>query len=53
MQMFTLTQTDNHASIPPLSFYRQMPFLPPNHSGGGGGDGGTYSMESWKIAASR
>ena len=27
----TLLQTDNHTSIPPLSFFTgQMPFLPPN-----------------------
>jgi len=29
MQVCTLPQTDNHASTPPLSFYR-MPFLQPN-----------------------
>jgi len=31
MQACTLLQTDNHASIPPLSFFTGwMPFLPPN-----------------------
>ena len=31
MQICTLTQIYNHASIPPLSFFiSQMPFLPPN-----------------------
>jgi len=31
MQICTLTQTHNHASIPPLSFFTgQMPFLLPN-----------------------
>ena len=31
MQICTLTQTDNHASTPPLSFFTgRMPFLPPN-----------------------
>jgi len=31
MQLYTSLQTDNHASIPPLSFFTgQMPFLPPN-----------------------
>jgi len=31
MQVCTSLQTDNHASIPPLSFFTgQMPFLPPN-----------------------
>jgi len=30
MQLCTSPQTDNHASTPPLSFYRSMPFLPPN-----------------------
>jgi len=31
MQDCTSVQTDNHASNPPLSFFRgQMPFLPPN-----------------------
>ena len=30
MQVCTSLQTDNHASTPPLSFYRLMPFLPPN-----------------------
>jgi len=30
MQVCTSLQTDNHASTPPLSFYRSMPFLPPN-----------------------
>ena len=31
MQICTLPQTDNHASIPPLSFFTgRMPFLPPN-----------------------
>jgi len=31
MQICTLTQTHNHDSIPPLSFFTgRMPFLPPN-----------------------
>jgi len=31
MQVYTLLQTDNHASTPPLSFFTGwMPFLPPN-----------------------
>ena len=31
MQVCTSLQTDNHASIPPLSFFTgRMPFLPPN-----------------------
>jgi len=31
MQVCTLLQTDNHASTPPLSFFKgRMPFLPPN-----------------------
>jgi len=30
MQVCTLLQTDNHTSIPPLSFLDRMPFLPPN-----------------------
>jgi len=31
MQVRTSLQTDNHASIPPLSFFTgRMPFLPPN-----------------------
>ena len=31
MQVYTLLQTDNHASIPPLKFFTgQIPFLPPN-----------------------
>jgi len=32
MQVCTSLQTDNHASISPLSFYftDRMPFLPPN-----------------------
>jgi len=31
MQILTLTQTHNHASIPTLSFFTgQMPFPPPN-----------------------
>jgi len=31
MQVCTSLQTDNHASTPPLSFFRGcMPFLPPN-----------------------
>jgi len=31
MQVCTSLQTDNHASIPPLSFFKgRMPFLPPN-----------------------
>ena len=31
MQVFTLLQTDNHASTPPLCFFTgRMPFLPPN-----------------------
>jgi len=31
MQVSTLLHTDNHASIPPLSFFTgRMPFLPPN-----------------------
>jgi len=31
MQVCTLLQTDNHASIPSLCFFTgQMPFLPPN-----------------------
>jgi len=31
MQVCTSIQTDDHAStLPPLSLYRQMPFLPPN-----------------------
>ena len=30
MQVCTSLQTDNHASIPPLIFTGQMPFLPPN-----------------------
>jgi len=30
MQICTSTQTDNHASTPPLSFSGRMPFLPPN-----------------------
>jgi len=31
MQVCTSLQTDNHASIPPLSFLTgRMPFLPPN-----------------------
>ena len=30
MQVCTSLQTDNHASTPPLSFTRRMPFLPPN-----------------------
>ena len=31
MQVCILLQTDNHASTPPLSFFKgQMPFLPPN-----------------------
>ena len=31
MQVCTSLQTDDHASTPPLSFFRdQMPFLPPN-----------------------
>ena len=31
MQVCTLLQTDNHASMPPLKFFTgQMPFLPPN-----------------------
>jgi len=31
MQIYTLLQTDNHASTPPLSFFTVwMPFLPPN-----------------------
>jgi len=30
-QVFTVVQTDNHASTPPLSFFTGwMPFLPPN-----------------------
>jgi len=30
MQACTSHQTNNHTSTPPLSFYRWMPFLPPN-----------------------
>jgi len=31
MQVCTSLQTDNHTSIPPLSFFTdRMPFLPPN-----------------------
>jgi len=31
MQVCTSLQTDNHANIPPLSFFTaRMPFLPPN-----------------------
>jgi len=31
MQVCTSLQSDNHASIPPLSFFTgRMPFLPPN-----------------------
>jgi len=30
MQVCTSLQTGNHASPPPLSFYRPMPFLPLN-----------------------
>jgi len=31
MQVCTSLQADNHASIPPLSFFTgRMPFLPPN-----------------------
>jgi len=30
MQVCTSLQTDNHASTPPLSFYRPDAFLPPN-----------------------
>jgi len=31
MQVCTSLQTDNHASMPPLSFFAgQMPFMPPN-----------------------
>jgi len=31
MQVCTSLQTDNHVSIPPLSFFTgRMPFLPPN-----------------------
>jgi len=31
MQVCTSLQTDNHASTPPLSFFKgRMPFLPPN-----------------------
>jgi len=30
MQVCTSLQTGNHASTPPLSFYRPMPFLQPN-----------------------
>ena len=30
MQVCTSLQTYNHASTPPLSFYRRMPILPPN-----------------------
>jgi len=31
MQIYTLLQTDNHASTPPLSFFTVwLPFLPPN-----------------------
>jgi len=30
MQVCTSIQTDNHTSTPPLSFYRRMPFPPPN-----------------------
>jgi len=29
MQVCTSLQSDNRASTPPLSFYGQMPFLPP------------------------
>jgi len=33
MQICTSPQTDNHASIPPLSFFTgRMPFLPPTNS---------------------
>jgi len=30
MQICTSLQINNHASTPPLSFYRPVPFLPPN-----------------------
>jgi len=30
MQVYTLLQTDNHASTPALLFTGRMPFLPPN-----------------------
>jgi len=31
VQVCTLLQADNHASTPPLSFFKgRMPFLPPN-----------------------
>jgi len=34
MQARTSLQTDNHASTPPLSFFKgRMPFLPPNQQG--------------------
>ena len=31
MQVYTLLETTNHASTPPLSFFTgRMPFMPPN-----------------------
>jgi len=54
MPVCTLLQTENHASTPSLSFYRRIPFLPPNHikalkANGSGISDFIFISVKWKI----